>query len=132
MGVLLDAMHPGLISIGDNVTISVRAVLIGHFKGSRPHEPGSNKPSIQVKENAFIGPNVTVLPGVTIGKDAVVAAGSVVTRNVPPMTMVQGNPARVIAKCSVPFKGSSYEDFRRGLKYVNVHRHSPPKNADPD
>ena len=84
-----------------------------------------NEPSIRIEDNVFIGPNVTILPGLTIGRDAVVAAGSVVSRSVPPRTLVQGNPARVVAKCGVPLRGSPYEKFRRGLKYVNAHRRAP-------
>ncbi|NEB07042.1 DapH/DapD/GlmU-related protein, partial [Streptomyces sp. SID13726] len=46
--------------------------------------------------NVWLGANVTVLPGVTIGDDAVVGAGSVVTRDVPARTVVVGTPARVV------------------------------------
>lgn len=49
-----------------------------------------------VKRGASIGSNVTVLGGVTIGENAIVGAGSVVTRDVPPNTIVAGNPARVL------------------------------------
>lgn len=50
---------------------------------------------VTVKRGGRIGANVTVLPGVVIGEDALVAAGSVVTRNVPPRKIVLGSPARV-------------------------------------
>jgi acetyltransferase-like isoleucine patch superfamily enzyme len=49
-----------------------------------------------VKQGASIGTGVTILPRVTIGEHAMVGAGSVVTRNVPPRTIVWGNPARVL------------------------------------
>jgi len=51
-----------------------------------------------VKRRASIGSNATILCGVTIGEDAIVGAGSVVTRDVPPGAIVAGNPARVIRK----------------------------------
>lgn len=51
----------------------------------------------QVKRGARIGVNVTILPGVVIGKEAMVGAGSVVTRNVPDGVVVAGNPAREMA-----------------------------------
>src|ERR1019366_1952445 len=49
-----------------------------------------------VKRRASIGANATVLPGLTIGENAMVGAGSVVTRDVPPNAIVAGNPARII------------------------------------
>ena len=51
---------------------------------------------IRIGENVWIGSNATILPGVTLGDWAVVAAGAVVTKDVPPMTVVGGVPARVL------------------------------------
>ncbi len=51
-----------------------------------------------IKKGASIGSNATILCGVTIGEGAVVGAGSVVTHDVPPMTIVAGNPARILRK----------------------------------
>lgn len=53
-----------------------------------------------VGENAKIGANVTILPGIIIGKNALVGSGSVVTKNVPENTVVAGNPAHVVKKVS--------------------------------
>ena len=53
---------------------------------------------VHICENAWIGAGATILPGVTIGKNAVVAAGAVVTKDVAPNTIVGGNPAKVIRK----------------------------------
>jgi acetyltransferase-like isoleucine patch superfamily enzyme len=49
-----------------------------------------------VEAGASIGANATILPGLTIGARAMVAAGAVVTRDVPPDTLVAGNPARIL------------------------------------
>ncbi|KGK17392.1 acyltransferase [Vibrio navarrensis] len=51
---------------------------------------------IRIQQGASIGANATILPGVTIGENAMVGAGSVVTKDVPPMAVVMGNPAKVI------------------------------------
>ncbi len=57
----------------------------------------TNKP-VELGENCWIGEKVVILPGVTVGKYSIVAAGSVVTRSVEDYTIVAGNPARVIKK----------------------------------
>ena len=51
---------------------------------------------VKVETGADIGMNATILPGVTIGKHSIVAAGSVVTKSVPPYSIVGGNPARIL------------------------------------
>jgi acetyltransferase-like isoleucine patch superfamily enzyme len=51
---------------------------------------------ITIKDNASIGANTTLLPGITIGEYAMIGAGSVVTKDVPPKAVVVGNPARII------------------------------------
>ena len=86
------------IEIADEVMIAhkVNLVTAGH-----PVEPGRRRSQItaapiRVDRNAWIGAAATVLPGVQIGADAVVAAGAVVTRDVPPATLVAGVPAGVV------------------------------------
>jgi acetyltransferase-like isoleucine patch superfamily enzyme len=63
-----------------------------------PLSPGvkENLQGPLVEENAIIGANATILPGVRIGKNAIVGAGSVVTRDVPDNAVVAGNPAKII------------------------------------
>ena len=51
---------------------------------------------IHIKENAWIRANATILPGITVGKNAVIAGGAVVTKDVPDNTVVGGNPAKVL------------------------------------
>jgi len=87
----------GGIVIEDQVLIAPKVSLLteGH-----PIEP-QNRQSltvapIHIKKNAWIGANATILPGVTIGENAVVAAGAVVHKDVPDNTIVGGIPARII------------------------------------
>lgn len=65
--------------------------------------PETGKP-IVIGEDCWLGGNVIVLPGVTIGKGSTVGAGSVVTKDVEPYTVVAGNPARFIRKIEVSEK----------------------------
>lgn len=68
--------------------------------------------SVVIEENAKIGANATILPGVKIGKNALVGAGSVVTKDVPPNKIVAGNPAKIIGdvrKLRYPDGEKAYE-----------------------
>jgi acetyltransferase-like isoleucine patch superfamily enzyme len=117
--VILETEYPECIWIGNGVEINMRATLIGHFHGIeiKSKGPGLDKISIKLEDNAFIGPGVIVLPNVVIGQGAAVAAGSVVTKNVPPMTFVQGNPAVPVAKLGIPLAGpGTYKEFLKMLK----------------
>jgi len=88
----------GGIDIGDDVMIGPRVMLLtaGH-----PLDPDRRRRQIVaapivIERNVWLGAGATVLQGVTVGSDAVVAAGAVVTRDVPPRTLVAGVPARVL------------------------------------
>jgi acetyltransferase-like isoleucine patch superfamily enzyme len=66
-----------------------------------------------------LGPGVIVLPNVTIGRGAIVTAGSVVTKSAPPKAMVQGNPARPGATVKVPLGlDVLVKEFAKGLRSV--------------
>lgn len=87
----------GGVVIGDDCLIGHNAVMATLNHDLSPSRRADMHPApIVLGRNVWIGSNVTVLPGVTIGDDAVVAAGSVVTRDVPANTIVVGAPARVV------------------------------------
>ena len=85
------------ITIEDDVMIGPKVNLITE---NHPLDPKDRKTvllkPIVVRRNAWIGAGATILPGVTIGENAVVAAGAVVSRDVPPNSIVAGIPAKVI------------------------------------
>ena len=88
----------GGLDIADDVMIgpNVSIITTGH-----PLEPSQRRASviakpIVIEKNVWIAANATIIGGVTVGENSVVAAGSVVTKDVPPNTLVGGNPARVI------------------------------------
>jgi non-ribosomal peptide synthetase component E (peptide arylation enzyme)/acetyltransferase-like isoleucine patch superfamily enzyme/acyl carrier protein len=122
LSALIETAYPRLVTIGDNVTIGMRAVIIGHLRDSTVASRMADRPTVRIEDNAYIGPGVIILPNVTIGNGAVVTAGSVVNRSVAPHTLVQGNPARPIAHCGVSLGGGvSYEQFLRELKPIKQH-----------
>jgi galactoside O-acetyltransferase len=89
------------IRIGDGVMIapSVTLTTTGHpVHPARRADFGRFSEPIVIEDKVWIGSNVVVLPGVRIGHGAVVGAGSVVSRDVPPMTVAVGTPCRVIRK----------------------------------
>lgn len=88
-------MARGGITIEDNVQIAANAQLI-----TNNHDPYDRmiltcKP-VHIKKGAWIGAGATILPGVTIGKHAIVGAASVVTKDVPDYAVAVGNPAKIV------------------------------------
>lgn len=72
-----------------------------------------------MEEDASVGLGAIILPNVVIGQGSIVAAGSVVTKSVPPMTMVQGNPAVAIARIGIPLREDvSIKEFSKHLKPI--------------
>ncbi|WIG61817.1 MAG: hypothetical protein OJF49_004566 [Ktedonobacterales bacterium] len=94
--------EPYLIEIGKHVTISNDCIFVTHDGGTwvfrdRPEFRGVARfGTIRILDNCFIGARTIILPGVTIGPNAVVGAGSVVRKDVPPGEVHAGNPARFI------------------------------------
>ncbi len=91
----------GPVTIGNDVMLAQNIVISGLNHGYedialsiREHQTVT-KPII-IEDEAWIGANAVVVSGVTIGKHAIVAAGSIVTKNVPDHTIVAGNPARIV------------------------------------
>jgi len=88
----------GGLDIADDVMVgpNVNIITTSHpLEPSRRRTATIGKP-IVVERNVWIAANATIIGGVTVGENSVVAAGSVVTKDVPPHTLVGGNPARVI------------------------------------
>ena len=87
----------GGIFIGDGALIGHNVVLASLNHAASPKDRGSMIPApIRIGKNVWVGANAVILPGVTIGDGAIVAAGAVVNRDVPENTVVGGVPAKVI------------------------------------
>lgn len=99
--VLLDCR--GKIIMEDHVTISERSNIVTHINVGYPDHPLQKKyptkeGSVKIYRGAYIGIASTILPGVTIGKESIVAAGAVVVKDVPAYSVVAGVPARMVKK----------------------------------
>jgi len=97
--------EPWLVEIGNDVSITDGVVFLTHDGSSRLFRKkipnmnvahGNRFAPIRIENNCFIGINAIIMPGVTIGANSIVGAGSVVTKNVPAMSVAAGNPARVV------------------------------------
>ena len=116
--VILETEYPIRSSIEDRAWIGIRVTIIAHMRELQ---------GVRIEHDAFIGPGVVILPNVTIGYGAVVTAGSVVTRSVLPMTVVQGNPAVPVARCGIPLtEDITVKEFSRRLKPLTT-RAAVPK-----
>lgn len=94
-------LDDGPINIGKNVLIgpAVSIATAGH-----PVCPGLREyiytAAVTIEDNCWIGTNVTICPGVTVGKNSVIGAGSVVVKDIPENTVAAGNPCKVIRRIS--------------------------------
>lgn len=86
----LDKTNPKGVHIGDETYIAFDAAILSHDMSRLVHK------DVRIGKRCFIGARSIILPGVTIGDEVVVAAGSVVTRDVPSNSLVAGNPAKII------------------------------------
>jgi len=124
--VYIDDCHPDRIYIGDNCTIGLRTTIFAHlYWGPRRAQ---HKGTVVIEKDVFIGPHCVILPNVRIGEGAVIKAGTVVSRNVPPHAL-WGPPApEVLGTATVPLIAeNSYEDFVQGIRPLhqqNSHSHA--------
>lgn len=110
------------MSIGARTLVAAN---VSFFAASHPLDPElrngtagpENGAPIRIGEDCFIGGNVTILPGVTIGRGCVVGAASVVTKDVPEHTVVAGNPAKMLRQ--VPRNTLPAEEKQRILDIAN-------------
>ncbi len=94
--------EPYLVTIGKHVALAAQVTFITHdggtyvFREQERYKKVIKYGRITIKDNCTIGYRTTILPGVVIGPNSVVAAGSIVTRNIPPNVLAAGNPAKPV------------------------------------
>ncbi len=109
----LTVLDCAAVTIGDNVQIAPNVSI---YTAGHPLHPDSRNSGyeyalpITIGDNVWIGGNVVICPGVTIGDCAVIGAGSVVTRDVPPWTVAAGNPCRVLRQITEADRDFYYRD----------------------
>ncbi|WP_018143588.1 sugar O-acetyltransferase [Alloscardovia criceti] len=109
----LTILDPGKVTIGDNVMLASNVSI---YTAGHPLHPESRNSGyeygipVTIGDNVWVGGSVTILPGVTIGDNSVIAGGSVVVKDVPAWTVVAGNPAKIIREITEADRPFFYKD----------------------
>jgi maltose O-acetyltransferase len=93
----IDPGHPWLITIGEESGLSPRTIVMAHDASMRRHIGHTRIAPVVIGDRVFVGAGAIILPGTRIGDDSVIAAGAVVRGDIPPWSMVVGNPAKVVS-----------------------------------
>ena len=116
--VYIDELHPEAVIIGDNCTIGLRTSIFTHFYWG-PKKSRNAGGKVVIENDVFIGPHCVILPNVHIGQGAVIKAGTVVSRDVPPHVFLGSAPPVVLGKATVPLTAEhSYDEFLMGLRVI--------------
>lgn len=102
VNVFVDPPYPYFVVVEDGASLAGNNILLTHTKADEYHSNvvESYVAPIIIRKNAWVAVGATILPGCEIGEGAIVSAGSVVNRNIPPMTVASGNPAKVVSDIS--------------------------------
>lgn len=94
--VLIDTVAPYNVYIGNNVAITAGTKILTHYLDPSVKGRKFRIGEVHIEDDVFIGVNVIICNSVTIGKGAIIGAGSIVTKDIPPYQVWAGNPARYI------------------------------------
>lgn len=130
--VYIDENHPEAITIGANSSIGLRVSIFAHFYWGPRRIPAAAGPVV-IEEDVFIGPHCVILPNVRIGRGAVIKAGTVVSRDVPPGVMWGYPNPEALGRATVPLTSkTSYEEFMAGLRPIRKRPIKPPESNQPN
>jgi len=126
--VYVDELHPEEVTIGDNCTIGLRTSIFTHFYWGAKQDRSSGR--VVIENNVFVGPHCVILPNVKIGQGAVIKAGTVVSRNIPPRTFWGSPSAKALGLVTVPLTAEhTYEEFVQGMR---LRTKAKPRGSDSD
>lgn len=94
-GVVLDKLNRKGLYIGENSLIAGGAVILTHHHHLRTKDNLPVYQDVKIGSRVFVGVNVTIMPGIEIGDECIIGAGSVVTKSIPPNSIAFGVPAMV-------------------------------------
>ena len=129
----LTILDVGKVKIGDNAQIAPNVSI---YTAGHPVHPDSRNSgyeygiAITIGDNVWIGGNTCILPGVTIGNNVVIGAGSVVTKDIPDNVIVAGNPCRIIREITEKDRDFYYRDRRFDVVIEEVGNLIYEVNAD--
>ena len=94
--VFVDPSHMWHIVIGNDVTLAPGVQILAHDASTKRHLGRTRLGKVAIGDRVFVGASAMILPGVTIGSDVIIGAGSIVTEDIPSGVVVAGNPARIL------------------------------------
>ena len=95
-GCILDPAHCFLISIGDRVTLAPNVHVLAHDASTKRLMGYTKIGTVEIERDVFVGAGSIILPGVKIGEQTIIGAGSIVTKDIPPYSVAVGNPCKVM------------------------------------
>jgi acetyltransferase-like isoleucine patch superfamily enzyme len=109
-GLMIEDCYLGLVTLEDRVSVAANVMLLADAGPNNSHLAKFDyvrdnlivEKAVRIGHDSWLGAGAVILPGVTIGAYSVVGAGSIVTKDVPPCSVVAGAPARVIRTLEVP------------------------------
>lgn len=121
-----------LVEIGESFISAPGSIILAHDASTIIHTGKSRVEKTVIGNKVFLGANAVILPGVNVGDGAIIGAGAVVTKDVPPYTVVGGNPARVITTVEKYIQKCEERDVLYSITDTVLKKHGTSVKATPE